>query len=568
MTDQCPLQMTTNLILGAVTLTGSTIRAASTPSLCYHLPTSTSDLQMVAVRDPIAPPELSNILFLYMSNSSDVPYYVGAYVNGLRYLVDVSGMSDPFDLGVVLPGGGSMAIAGDTISLFSPTCTSVTSITIANFLQQLVSFPRGLIGRQNEKLQKRVSHNFTVFVEIDSDIDNDEFKPTMSFGAGSCDFFSLDFGAMFNTWSWNCQFPGIGSPKAECQALLSSMLDPYPNTTRGAEPFNLLAYLAPFLGTSADQIAGLFPLTSPPLSIALDWLGRAFSKTKAALQYGSESICDIVHANETYELVVQDGGPFGTHTIGNFGNVPPTSILVDLATASPNAATSQEPPRQVAPNATLTTETVSTYPPTMTLSLSSSTIVVAESMTSILRVLSVVNGVGSLGAGVLLPSSSTGSAAASTVTSSHSFLMSTHATTGESSHSSTSVSVSTSPVAPSVQPFITFAESASVIELLNTHSTIQQSEATTPLLSLIDAQAPSFNLPDLSQVAIFTAALISEVSPLLPAASETSFDRTELQPSMQSAPNTTRAKLQSAAEVITVNLPGSTAEGEPILTAT
>jgi hypothetical protein len=127
--------------LGAATLTGVTIKPVSSPSTCYQFPTPLTALMPVALPlHQILDTDATDLVFFYVGDNGIVPKYLGNPVASYTPLLDLSSeASSAGHLAMTLPGKALLVIDGFGVHIFKPGCTTVSSLSIDNFWQQVLN---------------------------------------------------------------------------------------------------------------------------------------------------------------------------------------------------------------------------------------------------------------------------------------------------------------------------------------------------------------------------------------------------------------------------------------------
>lgn len=300
---------------------------------------------------------LSHPMILGFGNNGTVPGYVSAMSSGNPYILDLSlrnGVRG--QLGLQIPGDEALVFDGTGISLYSGNCSTLTQVAIDDFFNQLRAIS-GVPLATTSKLLKRQAvstnntTNFTVDVAVDSYLRTTSFSPNLTFGNTRCTLQTAALGATLDAdnITWSCMYPPPMGDTALCAASLSSWLsDITIPPTRVHNATEVLAMISPFLSLAGDSIMELFPGADPALGLGLRFMQQVEGATKKAVGGIGDSACDVLHAYDSDDLVIEDGGPLGTQTIGSFMASPPAAVLINLQ-ASATASITGLPRRKANP---------------------------------------------------------------------------------------------------------------------------------------------------------------------------------------------------------------------------
>lgn len=344
-----------NIALNGISLTGVTLLAPRSPTSCYTLPTPPALMDMLAVAVvPVGDYDLSNPMVLAFGNNGTTPQYVSALASGNPYVLNLS-PNNPVrgQLGLQIPGEEALVFDGSGMHLYTGNCSSLTEVLVDNFYSQLGSMAGAPSRRAaTSKFQIRQSLGsgaFTVEVAVDSYLNTDAFSPRLTFGGTECthELNTKDSTSINITWS--CIYPsatgGVSTCASNLDAWLNDMTIPSANPRNTTE---VLALLGPFLSLAGDSILNLFPGSDPSLALGFAFMRQVESAAKKAVGGAGGSACDVLHAFDSDDLVLADGGPLGTQTLGSYMTAPPPSLAINLAATATSAITGI-PRRQVNP---------------------------------------------------------------------------------------------------------------------------------------------------------------------------------------------------------------------------
>lgn len=309
------------------------------------------DMLAIAVV-PEADDNLANPMILGFGDNGTVPEYVSAMSSGNPYILDLS--SDSLvrgQLGLQMPGDEALVFDGSGMSLYAGNCSTLTQVVIDNFFSQLRAIS-GSSSATTSKLQRRQAAsttNFTVDVAVDSYLKTTSFSPNLTFGNTRCTLQTAALGASADNVTWSCMYPPPLGDTALCAASLSSWLsDMTIPSTHPRNATEVLAMISPFLSLAGDSIITLFPGADPALGLGLKFMQQVEAATKEAAGDVGSSACDVLHAYDSDDLVIEDGGPLGTQTIGSFMTSPPAAVVINLQ-ASATASITGLPRRKANP---------------------------------------------------------------------------------------------------------------------------------------------------------------------------------------------------------------------------
>lgn len=296
---------------------------------------------------------LANPMIFGFGDNGTVPGYVSAMSSGNPYVLDLL----PYDtvkgqLGLHVPGDEALVFDGSGISVYTGNCSELTQVAIDNFFDQLRTISGAALSAPmstNQKRQAATASSFTVDVAIDSYLKTPSFSPNLTFGDSQCTLQAASLGAIADNMTWSCTYPPPMGDIAICAAGLRSWLGGM--TIPSAHPTNateVLALISPFLSIAGDSILTLFPGADPALGLGLKFMQQVEAAAKEAVDDVGSSACDVLHAYDSDDLVIQDSGPLGTHTIGSFMTSPPAVVVVNLQ-AYATAFITALPPRKANP---------------------------------------------------------------------------------------------------------------------------------------------------------------------------------------------------------------------------
>lgn len=317
-------------------------------------------MDMIAVAVvPLDDFDLSNPMILALGDNGTTPQYVSAFASGNPYVLNLS-PNNPVtgQLGLQIPGDDVLVFDGSGMSLYTGNCSSLTQVLVENFYGQLSSMPgtashrRAAAATLFQKRQTLNSSTFDVQVAVDSYLNTPYFSPNLTFGDNQCTLGVSTMGTTTDNISWSCEYPPPVGGVASCASRLNNWLNDM--TVPSESPGNtteVLATLGPFLASAGDSILDLFPGSDPALGMGFTFMQQAEAAARGAVGYAGSSPCDVIHAFDSDDLVIEDGGPLGTQTLGSFITAPPPSLSINLA-ASATAAIASLPPRKANPTDT------------------------------------------------------------------------------------------------------------------------------------------------------------------------------------------------------------------------
>lgn len=366
----------TSLVLVDAVLTGITVQPASSPTACYNLPIPTSALDLIAFSaDQTSPDDAhqNDPVFFYLSDNATVPEYVATLIDGNRYVLDVSSNASAASrIALTLSGGESLVIDQTGMHYFDARCGSGSSVLVDGFLGQILPMvneaPQRMSGRQLDKREMPMT-NFTVVVQVEDVIGSQFQGPQVLFGPTPCNFVNRNDTEGWSTYAWSCQHPGLNSSEKQCEGSFQTWLRPntQPPSAGGQPPGTNgqpSSYLLKFISKAGSSITNLFPALSPPFAKGLNWLSKAESAVVDIAEFGGESICQLLHMNDEYLLVLSDPGISSAHTIGAYVS-PPVPVISETM-ASHTTRNPRDPPRVVQPGATgFPTLTATAFLPTI-----------------------------------------------------------------------------------------------------------------------------------------------------------------------------------------------------------
>lgn len=350
-----PLTTYASIGLGRASLTGVTLLAPRSPTSCFTLPTPANSLAMIAVAVvPENDYDLSNPMIFAFGDNGTTPQYVSAMASGNPYVLDLSpGNAVKGQLGLQIPGEDALVFDGTGMSLYTGGCSALTQVLVDNFYAQLGA----MAGRSSRaftapvvgKRQTTSSSAFTVEVAVDAYLRTPQFSPNLTFGDSKCTFELNKMGSTTNNITWSCTYPPTTGGAASCESNLNAWLsDMTAPSTTPVNTTEVLETIGPFLALAGNSILDLFPGSDSALALGFTFMQQAEMAAKQALGHVVPAACEVLHAFDSDDLVVEDGGPLGTQTLGSYMTAPPPSLAINLA-ASVTAAMVSLPRRKVNP---------------------------------------------------------------------------------------------------------------------------------------------------------------------------------------------------------------------------
>lgn len=309
------------------------------------------DLVAVAVT-PQDTVDLSNPMFLSFGENGTNPQYIGAFASGESYVLDLS-TDNPISgqLGLQIPGDNALVFEGSGMSLYKGNCSLLSEVLIDNFYSQAGAVAgRAAKRARDTRLETRQdalnSSTFTVDISLDSYLNTPDFDPSLLFGNSMCTVVSTAAGKNTDNITWSCSYPPPQGGAASCAARLSTWLTEINSpSTSPRNTTEILATLSPFLALAGDSLAELFPGADPALGLGFTFMRQVEDALKEAVGDVGATACDVMHAFDSDDLVIEDSGPLGTRTLGSFITEPPPSLAINLA-ASATASIVQLPRRK------------------------------------------------------------------------------------------------------------------------------------------------------------------------------------------------------------------------------
>lgn len=348
-TSSVVLTTYSTIALSSVTLTGVTLIAPRSPTSCFTLPTPAVSMDLIAVAVvPSGDYDLSNPIIFGLGDNGTIPQYVSAMAAGNPYILNLS-PNNPVtgQLGLQIPGDATLVFDGSGMSLYTGNCSTLTQVLVNNFYKQLGALPatRGRLAKR----QALSTSSFTVNIAVDSYLNTAAFKPNLTFGNSPCTFGAANPSSSLVNITWTCVYPPPDGGTAECAAGLKSWMDDMsvPSTTP-KNTTQVLATLGPFLSLAGDSIIELFPGSDPALGLGFTFMRQVESAAAKAVGSVGSSACEVLHAFDSDDLVLEDSGPLGTQTLGSFMTAPPPSVAVNLAATATQAIVAL-PPRKANP---------------------------------------------------------------------------------------------------------------------------------------------------------------------------------------------------------------------------
>lgn len=325
------------------------------PTSCFTLPTPAASMDMIAIAVvPTGNYDLSNPVVFGFGDNGTTPRYVSALAQGDPYVLDLSpGASTVGQLGLQIPGEEALLFDGSGLHLYSGNCSSLTEVLVDDFYGQLSS----IAGRSSRRdtmltIPKRQSLNpstFAVAVAIDAYLKKASFEPNLTFGGTQCTHELDTNGAQLLNITWSCLYPPPAGGASVCASNLNTWLSDM--NSHSAHPRNaseVLAIVGPFLDLSGDSILNLFPDADPALGLGFTFMRQVESAARKAVGAVGGSACEVLHVLDSDDLILADGGPLGTKTVGSYMTAPPPAVAVNLA-ASATSIITGIPRRKVNP---------------------------------------------------------------------------------------------------------------------------------------------------------------------------------------------------------------------------
>lgn len=311
------------------------------------------DMLAVAVV-PVGDYDLSNPVIISFGDNGTIPHSVSAMASGDPYILDLS-PNNPVtgQLGLQIPGEAALVFDGSGMQLYTGNCSSLTQVLVDNFYHQLGSVTGAVSSRSTASdLRKRQSvapSAFTVVVAVDSYLNTALFSPNLTFGNAQCTHQLDTKGSQSVNITWSCPYPPPMGDVDACAANLSTWFSSM--NVPSAEPGNtteVLATVGPFLSLAGESILDLFPGSDPALGLGFAFMRQIESAAKQAVTGSGGSVCDVLHAFDSDDLVLADSGPLGIQTLGSYMTDPPPSVAINLAASATSIITGL-PPRKVNP---------------------------------------------------------------------------------------------------------------------------------------------------------------------------------------------------------------------------
>ncbi|PSR78738.1 hypothetical protein BD289DRAFT_485885 [Coniella lustricola] len=356
-TSSAVLTTYSTVSLSSASLTGVTLLAPRSPTSCFTLPTPAASMDLIAIAVvPLDDFDLSNPVILSLGNNGTVPQYMSALASGNPYVLDLSpGNAITGQLGLQIPGEDALVFDGSGMSLYTGNCSAVTQVLVNNFYDQLGSMA-GAAPPASASLARRQTHPtgsvFNVQVAVDTYVQTPQSNPNLTFGDSPCTFQGTSAGSATSQITWTCIYPPPVGGAVSC----ASALDAWPSAMNlpSVSPGNtteVLATLEPFLSMAGDSVLDLFPGSDPALGLAFKFMRQVKAAASDAVGSVGTSACEVAHAFDSDDLVLEDSGPLGTQTLGSFMTAPPPSLVINLA-ATATAAIVALPPRKANPTDT------------------------------------------------------------------------------------------------------------------------------------------------------------------------------------------------------------------------
>lgn len=344
------------IALSSLTLTGVTVLVPRSPTSCYSLPTPSASMDLVAIAvTPQDTVDLNNPMFLSFGENATNPQYIGAFASGESYVLDLS-PDNPISgqLGLQIPGDNALVFEGSGMSLYKGNCSLLSEVLIDDFYSQAGAVARRATKRARDatlemKQNALNSSTFTVDISLDSYLNTPDFNPSLIFGNSMCTVVSTAAGKNTDNITWSCSYPPPQGGAASCAARLSTWLtDINSPSTSPQNTTEILATLSPLLALAGDSLTELFPGADPALALGFTFMRQVEDALKEAVGDVGAVACDVMHAFDSDDLVIEDSGPLGTKTLGSFITEPPPSLAINLA-ASATASIVELPRRKANP---------------------------------------------------------------------------------------------------------------------------------------------------------------------------------------------------------------------------
>lgn len=312
------------------------------------------DLVAVAVT-PQDTVDLNNPMFLSFGENATNPQYIGAFASGESYILDLS-PDNPISgqLGLQIPGDNALVFEGSGMSLYKGNCSLLSEVLIDDFYSQAGAVAGSVAKRARDMRVETErdalnSSTFTVDISLDNYLNTPDFNPSLIFGNSMCTVVSSATGKNTDNITWSCSYPSPEGGAAACAARLSTWLtDINSPSTTPQNTTEILATLSPLLALAGDSLTELFPGADPALGLGFVFMRQVEDALKEAVGDVGAAACDVMHAFDSDDLVIEDSGPLGTKTLGSFITEPPPSLAINLA-ASATASIVELPRRKANP---------------------------------------------------------------------------------------------------------------------------------------------------------------------------------------------------------------------------
>jgi hypothetical protein len=298
--------------------------------------------------------DLENPMFLSFGENATTPQYIGAFASGESYILDLS-PNNPISgqLGLQIPGDNALVFEGSGMSLYKDNCSLLSEVLIDNFYSQAAVSGGAPERAADVRVEPRQdgfnSSTFTVDISFDNYLNTADFNPSLIFGNSLCTVLSSTSSKNTENITWSCTYPPPEGGAAACAAGLSTWLNDIKSPS--ATPENtteVLATLSPLLALAGDSLAQLFPGADLALGLGFTFMRQVEDALKEAVGDVGAAACDVMHAFDSDDLVIEDNGPLGTKTLGSFITEPPPSLAINLA-ASATASIVELPRRKANP---------------------------------------------------------------------------------------------------------------------------------------------------------------------------------------------------------------------------
>lgn len=306
-------------------------------------------------------------MFFYMGENATVPKYIGTWIDGNDYLLDISPNTCTSNrIAIVVNGGESLVFDDFGLHHFNAGCTSVSSVIISNFISQVAAVAEAPTNANESdkaamftpKTRATSSVNFTVTIRVDDVVQGQLQQPHLGFGQSPCYLLAKELSTDWGNFTFTCQYPGTNSNEQACVDSFQAWVRPsYSSqllgraiavtTLGGNQP---MGNFPRFIDRAGAPLARLLSNLSQPLLGGMGWLSAAQSAALKAAEFGSDAMCRLLHLEDQYEIVFSDPGLASPHTIGVYGSPPVPTIVGTVA--SRTTRMTRMPPRVVNPTVT------------------------------------------------------------------------------------------------------------------------------------------------------------------------------------------------------------------------